>query len=213
LPFSDHCEPLVEDQSQLEVICRHLASERQKRGWRNIEVRPQLMTPLPASGMTRANEYCLHLLDLRPEQGVDALLRSFHKDSVQRKIHRASREGLTCEEGRGSVLLDALHRFVVATRRRHGRPPPPLEWFRNLAASLGPAMTVRIASRAGQPIAGIVTLRHGKTMVYKYGASDAAFHPTGGMHLLLWRAIQQAREQGCLTFDLGRSDPGQEGLR
>ena len=31
LPFSDHCEPLVDDCGQLESICRHVAEQRGAR--------------------------------------------------------------------------------------------------------------------------------------------------------------------------------------
>src|SRR5262249_38727711 len=51
-----------------------------------------------------------------------------------------------------------------------------------------------------------------RTMIYKYGASDAAFHALGGMHFLFWRTIQEARQKGCVALDLGRSEVENEGL-
>jgi lipid II:glycine glycyltransferase (peptidoglycan interpeptide bridge formation enzyme) len=49
-------------------------------------------------------------------------------------------------------------------------------------------------------------------VVYKYGASDAAFHPLGGMPFLFWHVIRDARASGCLTLDLGRTSAAQQGL-
>src|SRR5208282_5243177 len=43
----------------------------------------------------------------------------------------------------------------------------------------------------------------------KYGCSDARFNNLGGMHLLFWRSIEEAKKDGLRTFDLGRS--GREG--
>lgn len=160
--------------------------------------------------MTQSNEYWLHVLSLRP--GLDRLFQSFHKDSVQRKIHRAQRENLIYHEGRSETFLNAFYRLLLLTRRRHGIPPQPLEWFQNLAKCLGDTLTVRLASHEGRPIASAITIRHGATMVYKYGASDASFHYAGGMQLVLWEAIQQASQQGCELFDMGRSDLHQVGL-
>lgn len=41
-------------------------------------------------------------------------------------------------------------------------------------------------------------------MVYKYGCSDPRFRCFGGMHLLLWRSIQEAKQQKLALFDFGR---------
>ena len=109
-------------------------------------------------------------------------------------------------------LLRTFYRLLVVTRRRHGLPPQPFAWFRNLAECLGEAMTVRIASHRGQPVASIVTLRHASTMVYKYGASDARAHPLGAVHSLFWKAIQDASVGGCVSLDLGRTDLHDSGL-
>src|SRR5262249_23614503 len=58
----------------------------------------------------------------------------------------------------------------------------------------------------------ILTLRHKQTLVYKYGCSDKRFHNLGGMPLLFWQAIQQAKFDGLEEFDLGRSDESNVGL-
>ena len=49
-------------------------------------------------------------------------------------------------------------------------------------------------------------------MVYKYGVSDAKFHALGGMHLLFWKAIQDARSRGCTVLDFGRTEQTNHGL-
>jgi hypothetical protein len=49
-------------------------------------------------------------------------------------------------------------------------------------------------------------------MTYKYGCSDSRFHKLGPMQLLMWRAIQEAKDAGLLDFDLGRTDLNNEGL-
>ena len=78
--------------------------------------------------------------------------------------------------------------------------------------SFGDDLRIRVAFKDGAPIASIVTLIHKNTVVYKYGCSDARMHPSGGMALLLWNTIQQARSAGYERLDLGRSDLYNEGL-
>jgi len=76
----------------------------------------------------------------------------------------------------------------------------------NLIDCFGEALKIRIALRWGMPIAAILTLRYTDTLVYKYGCSDARFHPLSGMQLLFWRSIQEAKRDWLRTFDLGRSE-------
>src|SRR5207249_9061315 len=83
---------------------------------------------------------------------------------------------------------------------------------RNLVNCLGDKMKLRIASKAGQPIASIVTLSFKDVLVYKYGCSDERFHNLGGMQLLLWNALQDGKGTGAREFDLGRSAYGNAGL-
>ena len=101
---------------------------------------------------------------------------------------------------------------MVMTRRRHGLPPQPFAWFRNLRDCLGSRLKIRIASNDGHPIASIVTVQYKKAIVYKYGCSDARFHNLGGMPLLFWRTIQEGKELGMHELDLGRSDAEDTGL-
>jgi hypothetical protein len=210
LPFSDHCAPLAGSPEDLAALGAFLRAELPRQGWKYLEVRPRHAGHEGLDGFVRSQPFYLHTLDLRPP--LDRLFRSFHRDSVQRRIRHAEREGLTCESGRSEALLRTLHRLVAATRRRHRLPPQPLAWFRNLAASLGEALTVRVVSKDGRPVAAMLTLHFGSTAVYKYGGSDAALHRLGGMPLLTWRAIEDARARGAVVLDLGRSDLDDHGL-
>jgi lipid II:glycine glycyltransferase (peptidoglycan interpeptide bridge formation enzyme) len=191
-------------------IISALERERHDRKLRYIELRPRHPLESQLSTPHATHSYCLHEIDLRAD--LDQLFAHCHKDSTQRKIRRAEREGLEYEEGRSAVLFDNFYRLLVLTRRRHQLPPQPKRWFRNLIDSFGDALKIRVASKDKQPVAAILTLRHKTTMVYKYGCSDARFHNLGAMHLLLWRSISEAKLAGLLTFDLGRSDLSEPGL-
>ncbi len=174
-----------------------------------IEIRPVSLLQY-REGWEMASAFQLHRLDLTP--GVATLFHNCHKDSTRRKIRRAEREGLTYESGRSEALLSAFYRLLLLTRRRHQIPPQPLAWFRNLIECFGTALTIRVASKNSQPVAAILTLRHKDTLVYKYGCSDARMNNLGGTQLLFWRAIEEAKAENLLRFDLGRSDVTNEGL-
>jgi hypothetical protein len=210
LPFSDHCEPLTERPEDLKSLLDFLETKRTEEGWKYVEIRPRACGEVPLLGMGPARRYCFHTIDLG--LGLDQIFRRFHKDSTQRKIRRAERENLTYEEGRGEALLEKFYTLLLRTRRRQHLPPHPRAWFRNLSECLGDNMKIRVASNDGRPIASILTLSLNDVMIYKYGCSDERFHNLGGMHLLLWTAIQEAKRTGCRELDLGRSDFDNPGL-
>lgn len=210
LPFSDHCEPLVDDAAQFQNLCAHVESIRQKERWKYVEMRSANSVLNFDAGFSPAATYRLHRLDLRPS--LDALYKRFHKDCIQRKIVRAERESLTYESGSGASLLKPLYGLLQLTRSRHHVPPQPFEWFHNLMTSMGKDARVRIAFKAGLPVAGILTLDHGRKMVYKYGGSDARFNNLGATPMLFWQTIREAKEAGVEELDLGRSDLDNPGL-
>ena len=210
LPFSDHCEPLVESHEELNLLRRFAEDMGKRQRCRYVEIRPSNSHMTFEDGFQKAETFHLHRLNLRP--APDVLLGSFHKDCIQRKIRRAEREGLIYEAGRSELHLQKLYSLLRRTRRRHHLPPQPLHWFRNLVECVGEDACIRIASKQGQPVAGILTLSHGKKMMYKYGGSDTQFNNLGGMPMLFWKAIQEAKQAGAEELDLGRSDCDNAGL-
>ena len=210
LPFSDHCEPLVDSREEMELLWSCVKSEMDADGLKYAEIRPVTQSPSLPEGLHETESFCLHRLDL--SSNLNALFRGFHKDCVQRKIRRAEREKLTYTEGRSATLLSQFYHLLVVTRRRQQLPPQPLTWFRNLTDCMGENLKIRVASRNGEPVASILTLRYKSTIAYKYGCSDARFHNLGGMHLLFWNTIQQANCDGLSELDLGRSEWDNEGL-
>lgn len=135
-----------------------------------------------------------------------------HKDCVQRKINRAEKEGLVYEKGRSESLLRRFYQLVLRTRRRHGLPPQPLQWFRNLTDSMGDKLTICLVSKRDLPVAALLCLSNKDTMVYKYGCSDERFSQLGGTPFLFWKVIQEAKNHGMRRLDLGRSELDNDGL-
>lgn len=210
LPFSDHCDPLVDSREEFQELLQKLIERLNGGQWKYVEIRPIVLAPNSASGFAISNRYFLHRLDLQPSE--EMLFRSFHKDSVQRRIRRAEREHLSYEEGSSDALLNQFYKLLVITRRRQGVPPQPLKWFRSLIACMGSNLKIRLARKGDTPIASILTISDGRTMVYKYGCSDPRFNNLGGTPLLFWRAILDAKGADLEVFDLGRSDPDNLGL-
>lgn len=210
LPFSDHCEPLAESADESDELLLHLSRRVDEEKFKYLEVRPVCYRPSDRTGLSRGVKYILHRLDLRPS--LEKLFSDFHKDCIQRKIRRSEREGLRYEESISDDALRAFYRLLVLTRRRQQLPPQPLSWFRGLIANFGKDLKIRTASKNGEAVASILTLFHKKSVVYKYGCSDAQFNRLGGMALLFWKTIQDAKEHGFEELDMGRSEVENQGL-
>lgn len=210
LPFSDHCTPLVGSPDELTYLLTYLREKRDAEKWSYIEIRPRDSVVTGDTPFEKSKSFYFHKLDLRPS--FDEIFQNFHRDCVQRKIERAARERLTYEEGTSDSLLTKFYRLLVMTRRRHGLPAQPVDWFRNILACVGDKAKIRVASQDGHPVAGILTLRHKHVLVYKYGCSDRRFSNLGGTQLLLWNAIQEAKSDQLSVFDMGRSECDNAGL-
>lgn len=212
LPFSDHCEPLL-NSDDAQIFVRKLQAEVKAQRWGYIEIRPvggsfDLNGNRP--GFRPATRYRLHKIDLKPD--LDVIRRGFDKDSVVRRIRRAERAGLIEKHGTSQDLLKDFYSLLMRTRARHSVPPQPYEWFQNLIGSLGNAIAIRLAYKGATPVAAILTARYRDVATYKYGCSDINFKNLGAMPLLLWMAIQEAKSSGAKEFSLGRSDEDNTGL-
>jgi len=209
MPFSDHCEPLLDGTESREAITTELKRAVDAGEWKYIELRPTSdQTALP--GTTAAPACFLHALDLRTT--TEDLFRRTHKTSIQQRVKRAERDGVECEVGNSERLLQEFYRLLLLTRRKHQLPPQPIDWFRNLTTCMGDRLQIRVAFHNGAAIASIVTLLHKDVIVYKYGCSDERFSSLGGTPLLIWKAIVEAKAAGITSMDFGRSDADNEGL-
>lgn len=213
LPFSDHCEPLIDSPDELAFLVNYLRAEIEHREWKYLEIRRANddFNIEGRGGGFRASKVCyLHRLGLQPD--VESIFRSLHKNSVQRRIRRAGRAGLLLECGRSDKLLRDFYSLLLLTRSRHRLPPQPYFWFRNLVESMGSSLAIRVAYKDQVPIAAVVSLRFRDIAYYKYGCSSVKFKNLGAMPLLLWKTIEDSKADGAEEFDLGRSEVDNEGL-
>ena len=208
LPFSDHCDPLTNSDTELEQISQVVLHDKERRRWKYIECRlPNDGIP---EGFGRSDQFYLHKLNLQPDLGT--LREGLHKSSTRRKIKRAEKEQLTCEIGSSENLLGKFYQLLVQTRFRHKVPPQPRKWFSNLLSGFANELTIWVASKEETPVASILTVRFKSSLVYKFGGTDEKFFRFGGMQFLLWQAIMDAKKSGLKEFDLGRSDLHDKGL-
>ncbi|MBZ5706572.1 MAG: GNAT family N-acetyltransferase [Acidobacteriia bacterium] len=210
LPFSDHCEPLIDNDAGCSAFANFLRTECDRHEWRYVELRPLSWNWDSDPQLRRSHTYCFHSLDLtRP---VEQIFSRLHKDSLQRRIRRAERSHLSYDTGRSEHMVNEFYKLLLITRRRHELFPQPRAWFQNLVECMGDKVQIRLARKDGVPIAAILSLRHGYSVVYKYGCSDEKLHRLAAMPFLFWRLIEESKASGIEQIDFGRSDMDNAGL-
>ncbi len=211
LPFSDHCQPLVDSSNNFAALWSRLEAHAGFSGCRYVELRPlQAISAADSKHLRESAAFQFHMLDLQPDTA--ALYQNFHKSCIQRKLDRAEREKIQIVHGQSGDLLDVFYRLLLLTRRRHSLPPQPRVWFQNLVRHFGKDLEFWTAWQGDRALAAILTLSSTRTVVYKYGVSDAKFHHLGAMPALFWHAIQYAKSRHAAIFDMGRSDLNNPGL-
>jgi hypothetical protein len=209
LPFTDYCEPLVPHIEVSKVLFEAMVQEGKKRQWKYIELRggADFLGDGPASAW-----FYRHTLDLTPG---DAKLFKGLRDSTRRNIKKADKEGVEVRFESTPEAVREFYRLNCLTRREHGLPPQPWQFFEHLHAEiLGRGMgAVALAFFRGSAIAANVYLHANGEVIYKYGASDKAHQNLRANNVVMWEAIKFYAGKGFKSLCFGRSEPENEGLR
>jgi len=209
LPFSDFCSPLLFESGVEKSLLSELSNLAKTRSWKFFELRGG---PGPSKAAVPCTAFYRHELDLLP--GPEHLFAQF-RSSVRGAIRRALKTGVVAEASSSDRALKIFYELHLRTRRRHGLPPQPFKFFRNIQRELidkklGFVLLARVAS---EPIAAAVFLRTPDRAVYKYAASDERYQEFRANDLVLWEGIKCLFESGTRALNLGRTSMDNYGLR
>jgi hypothetical protein len=209
LPFTDYCDPIVEDQDGFTEIFEQIKTVGQRRGWDYLELRG--IDGAFGSG-PRSVEYYGHLLDL---SGGEAAIKKKFRSSTLRNIKKAEASGVEVEVLQSMEGIREFYRLNSLTRRDHGLPPQPWKFFENIHINIlnkGRGFLV-LSIKEHRAISGVVIFFFGETAVYKYGASDKRYQHMRPSNLAMWKGIAKCMELGLKRLCLGRTDLGHQGLK
>ena len=206
LPFSDYCDPLVED----------------ARSWNEL-IEPILAFGLPVTLRCLRNELPVNdtrftIVRRAMWHGVD-LARSEEElwagfsGSARQNVRKAKSNGVVVREERSLEAVRVFYRMHVQLRKSKYRLlAQPVAFFENLHQLFAPSerLTVLIAEVRGESVAGIFFLQWRNILYYKFNASVES--TLGANDLLMWEGIRLGCRRGLARLDFGLSDPGQPGL-
>ena len=123
-------------------------------------------------------------------------------------IRLAERKGVQVREGRAAEV-GIFYALLQITGRRDGFGIHRPEYYRRAWELFAPQERVKLylASYQGEPLAGLMAYCFNRQAWYMYGASSDVHRELMPNHGLQWRAMQWAKAQGCIRYDLwGISD-------
>ena len=209
LPFADFCSPLSWGGEDLNALYAFATEHGRKRAWRYLEARGSFRQ---WPGATRSVGFFGHVLSL---EGGEAALFAGLDGAVRRGIRKAEQSGVRVEFAKTEEAIRIFYGLHCRTRRKHGLPPQPIEFFENIARHVLKAGRgfVAIARREKQPLAAAVFFHEGHSALYKFGASDIAFQQLRPNNLVMWEAIKRCAANGFAQLHFGRTSLYNDGLR
>lgn len=137
--------------------------------------------------------------------GADELL-SRMKSKTRYNVRLGQRSGITVRLGeRPDVRV--FHDMLRETAERQGFIANSSSYLEDLFDTLGPDCRIFVAEYDGRPVAGMLALTFGDTVVYKRGAwsgEEGKRRPNEVMH---WEAITWALDHGYAFYDFDGIEP------
>lgn len=208
LPFSDYCDPLVEDKLTWEKLLEAVATENCSAVFRCLHNSIVLLD----RRLTVDKRAKWHGLGVEPE--LDRLWRGMHS-SVRRAVNKAKKEGVRVEIVSDIEILESFFQMHLKVRKNKYRLlAQPYQFFENVWKAFLEAekLFMMVAIYQGKMIAGSLFIGWDRTLYYKFNASDPFYLGCRPNDLLIWEAIKLAKLRGYTGLDLGLSDDNQDGL-
>jgi len=209
LPFTDQCGPLFNHWRQEKDALAEIIEEHGNHV-KYIEIRAPLTQ---GSSFKCHNYYKRHVLELSTDPSE--VLKNVNKRTIQYSIRKARKAGVEVREENNEFGVEEFYRLNLQTRKKHGVPSQPMQYFKNLLENMiskGYAF-ILLAFYDSNVIAGSLFFKFKDTLHYKYNASAPQYLSRANpKHLLTWRAIEQGCLNGCHFLDFGRTSPDNQGL-
>lgn len=208
LPFTDLCDPIVQNGNQFNPILENIFRHGKAAGWKYIEFKG-------GKGIFHKEpsvSYCYHhTLDLTRNE--NDIFSSF-KSNTRRNIRKAIKQGVKIELFNTLESVRSFYRLNCITRKYHGLPPQPFNFFKKIYEHIISRKKgfVVLASFKESYVAGAIYFHFGNKVIYKYGASNRSFQHLRANNLIMWESIKWYANNGFKTFSFGKTEPENKGL-
>jgi FemAB-related protein (PEP-CTERM system-associated) len=185
---------LGDDAEALAEAARRLAAEL---GCASVELRGGV---LPHGWEHRAGTYAGFAREI--PDGDEAILKAIPRKQ-RAEVRRALGFGLDVGTGRDTA---AHYRVYSESVRNLGTPVFPRALFEAVLDGLD--ADILTVSRAGKPLASVISLYFNGTVFPYWGGGTADARAWRANDLMYYELMRHARRRGCTRFDFGRSKVG-----
>jgi len=169
-------------------------------------------TALEAAGWLTRRDCQFHWTN-RGYASFDAYLETFtaeKRKKARRERRRVAEAGIEFRTYRGCeldrALIDCVYGFHRDTFLRHGHEPYLTRaFFGEIARTLGDALVVKLAVRAGQPVAAAIFFASPTVLYGRYWGAAADYHS------LHFEACYHQGIELCIERGIRRFEPGTQG--
>ncbi len=128
--------------------------------------------------------------------------------STRRAIHKHDSSQLRVRAGSESDLV-TFHALLSATGQRHGFRPPNLEYFQNMWRLFAASddIVLFLAEAHGEAVAAELDVTFGDTLVTKRAGWSGKFPELHPAVMVIWTALNWARDRGLRYYDMEGFDP------
>ncbi|MCJ7552478.1 MAG: peptidoglycan bridge formation glycyltransferase FemA/FemB family protein, partial [Ignavibacteriaceae bacterium] len=188
LPFSDFCGPLFKPNFQPDEMIQTILEICKKEKMNSVEFRTSnVKFPFNSQEFRTDLRHILKLNKNEPD-----LLKSF-SENTKRNIKKAIKKNVKVFVKNEEAGLNIFYNMFCATRQKHGLPPQPFIFFKNIYEHIikkGYGDIV-LAEHNNNIIAGAVYFKFDDRILYKFGASYPKFNELRGNNAVMWFAIQK----------------------
>jgi FemAB-related protein (PEP-CTERM system-associated) len=127
---------------------------------------------------------------------------------VRNQVRKSEKGGLTSRDG-GPELIDAFYDVFARNMRDLGTPVYARRFFDEVLRAFPGAARIFTVWKDDVPAAASIVIRWRQVMEVPWASSLREFNPLCVNIALYWDMLRHAIEQGCTTFDFGRSTPNE----
>lgn len=199
MPFLNYGGVLAASPSAARGLVEAAAELGRSRGCKHVELRHvgRCCPELPV----RQHKVTMHL------PLADGMWERLDR-KVRNQVRKAEKSGLTAERG-DARFLPEFYAVFSRNMRDLGTPVYGRRFFEEVAEAFGERVRFVVVRQGKEAIAGALTYRTRSVTEVPWASSIREFNALCPNHLMYWRAIEWALEDGCGLFDFGRSTPGE----
>jgi FemAB-related protein (PEP-CTERM system-associated) len=198
LPWFDAAGPLTECGTAASALVEAALSLADRLRARWVQIR--CIEPRPVSPYVRTDKV---LMELGLQTNPDALWKGLDP-KVRNQVRKAEKSGLVVCSGGPELIGDYFHVYV-RNMRDLGSPSHSRAFFDAVAASFGAETRIWVVRLDGRPVGAGFTMANGTALEIPWASSLKDFNKLCVNHLMYWKILERACDDGFQVFRFGRS--------